>query len=267
MRCAEDLDSYLRDPNEVYVVERGFVAFHIATLFGIVVWGRPGIEEARRILLARGAEMTDPGPHHVVLDYRLLEVVDIEAFRVLGEWLRANNDALARVTARVALIPPAESYAGATVAGFYKVVKSPYPSQLCQTLEDAEAWLGVPTVATVNAIHEASAAGSSTTTLLVALLERSPELGVDDAAKALGLTGRTLQRRLQHEGTTFLGESRKATVRRAKHLLATTDDKIADVARAVGCASAQHFTELFRAETGAPPAAWRTNAKSKPDAK
>jgi transcriptional regulator GlxA family with amidase domain len=32
-------------------------------------------------------------------------------------------------------------------------------------------------------------------------------------------------------------------VRRAKHLLATTDDKVADIARAVGCATAQHFTE------------------------
>jgi AraC-like DNA-binding protein len=263
MRCAGDLDSYLRDPRDAYVVERDFCAFHTATLYGIVVWGRPGIEQARRVVLARGVELVDPVPHPVVLDYRLLEVVDIEAFRCLSDWLDGHRAVLAGVTSRVALVQPVEAYAAATVAGFYSVVKSPYPSKLCQTLEEAEAWLEVPTIGPVTAIHEASAAGSSTTTALVALLERSPELGVDDAARALGLTGRTLQRRLQHEGTTFLGESRKATVRRAKHLLATTDDKIAEVARAVGCASAQHFTELFRAETGVPPAAWRTSTRSK----
>ena len=97
----------------------------------------------------------------------------------------------------------------------------------------------------------------------IAVLERTPGLAVDEAAKALGLTGRTLQRRLQAEGTTFLAESRKATVRRAKHLLSTTDDKVADIARAVGCATAQHFTELFRTETGVPPAAWRAAARKR----
>jgi AraC-like DNA-binding protein len=171
---------------------------------------------------------------------------------------------LTNVTAKVALVLPTEPFAAATVGGFYGVVKSPYPSQLCTTLEEAETWLGVPTVTPVNAIHEATAAGRSTTTALVALLEKSPGLSVDEAAKGLGLTGRTLQRRLQQENTTFLAEARKATVRRAKHLLVTTEDKVADIARAVGCTTAQHFTELFRNETGVPPATWRANNAKKP---
>jgi AraC-like DNA-binding protein len=265
MRCAVDLEAYVLDSRDAYMVERDFCAFHAGNLFGIIAWGRPGIEQARKIVASRAPELVDPGPHPVILDYRLVEVVDIEAFRVLGEWLGTHRDVLAKVTSKVALVQPTEPYAAATVGGFYNVIKSPYDSQLCTTLEEAEAWLGVPTVAPVTEIHEASAAGRSTTTLLVSVLERQPSLGVDDAAKALGLTGRTLQRRLQAEGTTFLGESRKATVRRAKHLLATTDDKVADIAHAVGCASAQHFTELFRAETGVPPAAWRANNAKKHD--
>lgn len=264
MRCAPDIEDYLRQSRESYVIERDFCAFHLGTLFGIVAWGRPAAPVAQAIVQARQAELLDPGPHHVILDYRLVEVVDVEAFKTLGAFLVANRDALAKVTAKVALIPPTEPYASATVAGFYNVVQSPYPSQLCKTLEDAEAWLGIPTVEPVNKIHEVSAAGRSTTTLLVALLERQPGLAVDEAAQALGLTGRTLQRRLQHENTTFLAEARKATVRRAKHLLVTTDDKIADIARAVGCTTAQHFTELFRTETGMPPAAWRAAHVKKP---
>jgi AraC-like DNA-binding protein len=190
-------------------------------------------------------------------------VIDVEAFRVIAEWIGHNREVLNRVTAKTALVLPSEPFAAATVGGFYGVVKSPYESQLCKSLEEAEVFLGVPVVGPVTHIAEASAAGRSTTTALVALLERQPGLSVDEAAKALGLTGRTLQRRLQHEHTTFLGEARKATVRRAKHLLATTEDKIADIARAVGCTTAQHFTELFRTETGVPPATWRANHAAK----
>jgi AraC-like DNA-binding protein len=262
MRSATSIEDYVKASSEAYVIERDFCAFHTASLFGCIVWGRPGIDETKGIVAARQAELVDTtGPHYVVLDYRLLEVVDIEAFKAMGVFLSENRELLTKVTAKTALIQPTEPFAAATVAGFYNVIKSPYPSQLCTTIEEAEAWLGVPTTEPVTRIVEASAAGRSTTTALVALLERQPGLAVDEAAKALGLTGRTLQRRLQTENTTFLAEARKATVRRAKHLLVTTDDKIADIARAVGCTTAQHFTELFRTETGMPPAAWRANYK------
>jgi AraC-like DNA-binding protein len=264
MRCANTIDDYLRDPRDAYVVGREFAAFHVApTLFGLVVWGRPDIEQARQIVAARGAELADGGPHHVVLDYRLLEVVDQEAFRVIAEWVAANRDALTANTARVALVKPIDPFAGATVAGFYTVVKAPYPSQLCLTLDDAEAWLGVPVVEPATRVHDLSAAGRSTITTLVQLLDRSPAMAVDEAARSLGLSGRTLQRRLRAEGTTYVAESRKAIIRRAKHLLATTDDKIADIAHAVGCASPQHFTDLFRSDVGVPPAAWRQTVRTK----
>jgi len=263
MRCHPSAEAYCQEPAESYFIDREFCAFHTGTLFGIVAWGRPALAGATRVVQARQPELDDPGPHHVVIDYRLVEVVDVEAFKVLAEWLTTHRDRLTQITAKAALIQPTEPYAGATVGGFYNVVTSPYPSKLCSTIEEAEAWLGVPTIAPVNEVCEASAAGHSTTTALVAVLEATPGLAVDEAAKALGLTGRTLQRRLQAENTTFLAESRKATVRRAKHLLTTTDDKVADIARAVGCATAQHFTELFRTETGVPPATWRASARKK----
>jgi AraC-like DNA-binding protein len=263
MRCLATVEDYLRDSTESYFIDREFCAFHTGTLFGIVAWGRPALSGAQRVVHARGAELLDPGPHHVVIDYRLVEVIDVEAFKCLAEWVSTHRETLSQNTAKVALIQPNEPFAAATVAGFYNVVKPPYPSQLCTTIEEAETWLEVPTVAPVTEVCEASSAGHSTTTALVAVLERTPGLAVDEAAKALGLTGRTLQRRLQAEGTTFLAESRKATVRRAKHLLSTTDDKVADIARAVGCATAQHFTELFRTETGVPPAAWRASARKR----
>ena len=263
MRRATSIDDYVADYRDAYVVSRDFAAFCAAPLFGCIVWGRPGIDEARKIVQSRTPELLDAGPHYVVLDYRLLEVIDPDAFKTLAEFVATHRDRLSAVTAKVALVKPTDSFAGATVAGFYSVVAAPYPSQLCDTIEEAEAWLGIPTATHVANIHESAAAGRAITSAVGQLLDREPSFGIDEAAQALGLTSRTLQRRLSGEETTFVAEARKAKVRAAKHLLATTDDKVADIARAVGSASVQHFTEMFREETGSTPAAWRTTNRKK----
>jgi AraC-like DNA-binding protein len=262
MRRATSLDDYVAHWRDAYVVARDFCTFNASpSLFGVVVWGRPGVEQARQIVASRAPELADEGPHHLVLDYRMVEVIDPDAFRCLAEFVAANRERLSQVTAKVALVKPADPFAGATVAGFYSVVAAPYPSKLCDSIEEAEAWLGIPALAHVAQAHEASAAGRPTTSALGGLLDRQLTLNIDDAASELGLTARTLQRRLAGEETTFVAEARKAKVRRAKHLLATTDDKVSDIAHSVGSASVQHFTELFREETGTTPAAWRNSRR------
>jgi AraC-like DNA-binding protein len=257
VRRAESLDAYLADSRDAFVVERSFTAFHLGALFGVAAWGRPDLDAARQIVRAREAELADEGPHYVVMDYRLLEGVDPEAFDTLAQFLNINREVLTRVTVRTALLVPSLAFAAATVSGFYSVVKSPYPSSVFTAIDEAEAWLGIPTVAPVTAVVEAATAARSLSAALTALLEERPGLLLDDAAAALGLSGRTLQRRLQLEGTTYAAEGRRAIVRKAKHLLTTTDRKIADIAIAVGCTTPQHFSEVFRAETGMSPAAWR----------
>ena len=260
MRCVADLESYLRDSADAYVIERSFSAFHAGSLFGIVSWGRPDFEDASRIVHARTAELVDPGPHFVVMDYRQLEGVDPEAFDCLATFLNSNHDVLARVTARTALLVPSLAFAAATVSGFYNVVKSPYASKVFTSIDEAEDWLAVPTVAPVSLVTDASAARRSSSGALAALLVARPTLSVDDAAEALGVSARTLQRRLQTEGTTYLAETRKAVIQHAKHLLATTDQKISDIAAASGM-TPQHFSEMFRAEVGLSPAGWRAQTR------
>jgi AraC-like DNA-binding protein len=265
MRSAPDLEDYLRDSAEAYAVQRNFCAFHVGGLFGVTVWGRPTVADAEKIVHARKAELAPGGERHaLLLDYRLVEVIDPDAFACVGAWVGKHRAELAATTARAALVKPADPFAAATVAGFYSVVEAPYPSQLCATIEEAEAWLAVPVVAPVAAVHAASAAGRPVTAALAQLLERSPTLGMDEAARALGYARRTLQRRLRGEATSFLDESRRARVRRAKFLLRSTDDKIAAIADAVGCSTAQHFCELFRAETGVAPTEWRDQYAKKP---
>ena len=70
MRCLPSVDEYLQEPTEAFFVDREFCAFHTGTLFGIVAWGRPALSGALRLVHARTPELTDPGPHHVIIDYR-----------------------------------------------------------------------------------------------------------------------------------------------------------------------------------------------------
>ena len=73
MRQAPSIDDYVADFRDAIVVARDFCAFCASpSLFGVVVWGRPGVEEARNIVRSRAPELVDDGPHHVVLDYRLV---------------------------------------------------------------------------------------------------------------------------------------------------------------------------------------------------
>src|SRR5687768_13117175 len=125
-RCAS-IDEYVADWRDAYVVAKNFCTFFAPpSLFGVVVWGRPGIEEARAIVASRAPELASDGPHHLVLDYRLVEVIDPDAFRCLAEFVAKNRERLTQVTAKVALVKPNDPFAGATVAGFYSVVAPPY---------------------------------------------------------------------------------------------------------------------------------------------
>jgi AraC-like DNA-binding protein len=77
------------------------------------------------------------------------------------------------------------------------------------------------------------------------------------AAKALGMSARSLQRKLEEEGTSF-----KAVVDEARRALAIThlrDERrsITDVAFLVGFSETSAFSRAFRRWTGKSPIDWR----------
>jgi AraC-like DNA-binding protein len=77
------------------------------------------------------------------------------------------------------------------------------------------------------------------------------------AARALGVSERTLQRRLQEAGTAFQTELQRARVHAAETLLADPEMKLTAIALEVGCASLQHFSTLFQRVNGVSPRQWR----------
>jgi AraC-like DNA-binding protein len=77
------------------------------------------------------------------------------------------------------------------------------------------------------------------------------------AARALGMSERTLQRKLGGSGTTFKDQVADARIRAAKTRLRETDAPLTEIAYDVGCASLQHFSRMFRKRVGQSPSAYR----------
>jgi AraC-like DNA-binding protein len=255
--------AYLRAPEGSYCAAigeaGGALAFCAAAdLYGGMAWGRHGRESVDKICSLLDAELRAE-PHDSLFDVRRVTQVDPDGFLRMREYLVKNAAAHAHVVRRQVLLRPA-GFVGAVVAGFYEVLAPQYPVQLAATPEEAAHRLGRPEiVGMLDELDRATAdfAGGPTRAAVRALLAEA-SLRLSQAAQKLGLSERTLQRRLEDEGSSWKDEAQLARVERAKMLLATSDEKITTIAREVGCATPQSFASLFRRMTGETPSDWRT---------
>lgn len=81
-------------------------------------------------------------------------------------------------------------------------------------------------------------------------------------ANALGMSRRTLIRRLRAENSSFHEISRNVRQQVACQMLRDTDAPIADVSRSLGYVSASPFIRAFKQRTGLTPASWRLHQTS-----
>jgi AraC-like DNA-binding protein len=80
---------------------------------------------------------------------------------------------------------------------------------------------------------------------------------VDRIGKQLGMSSRTLQRRLEGEGATYQGLLDEVRRESARRLLANTDVDPEEVAFLLGFEEANSFTRAFQAWEGTTPKQWR----------
>lgn len=95
----------------------------------------------------------------------------------------------------------------------------------------------------------------------LALDETRPS--IDWIAGRLGLSRRTLQRRLDEAGTRYADIQRRVLLRRAEDSLARNDAAIGRIALDLGYADAAHFTRAFLTWTGVTPSQWRRSRPPK----
>ncbi|WP_245930775.1 AraC family transcriptional regulator [Methylobacterium radiodurans] len=86
---------------------------------------------------------------------------------------------------------------------------------------------------------------------------------IDRVARRLGLSRRTLQRRLEEAGTCYADIHRRVMLRRASERLAETTLGIGRIAAELGYGDAAHFTRAFLGWTGATPSQWRRHHSSR----
>lgn len=253
------LDELARDPVGRYLAGDSFVHFCAAPGFwGVVLWGRPDHREAMALGRSLMLGLAPPAEPHVTLfDASRLEGSDPAAFRAAERYLGHFAPALARHVERLALVRPS-GMNGAVVAGAFEVLPRPFPVAVFGDAAAACAWLGVDGAGLVAELHAEVTGTPRVRPALRAYLDRHlAGASVEEAARALALSPRSLQRRLGEAGTTFSEELAEARVRAARRMLADGDAPLTAIAYDVGCASLQHFSALFRRRTQESPSAFR----------
>lgn len=236
-------------------------------LWGFVCWGRPSIADARSLGQSLVLELAPPAePHMSIIDARRLELADPLVFRAGETYLNNHAAALSKWVTKLAVVR-SPGVVGAVMAGAYTVVTRPYPVEIFDAPESAFDWLacGVSRAdgtRLLESIYGAATGVPHELATLRAVLEAKLErITIARAAKKLGLSQRSLQRKLADAGTTFKHELAEARVRIAKRLLVDSDTSLTEIAFEVGCTSLQSFSALFRRYSGEPPSTFRERAR------
>jgi AraC-like DNA-binding protein len=132
-------------------------------------------------------------------------------------YVDAYAEELRRDVPRAAIARPGGLLLGALAEGFFRLVPMPYDVAVFADVHAAANWLGAPhaasLVARVRAIRREDGIAVR---LRQVFRERLRFVGIEDGAAALGLSPRSLQRRLKAEGTTFRRELDRARVEAAQ---------------------------------------------------
>jgi AraC-like DNA-binding protein len=94
--------------------------------------------------------------------------------------------------------------------------------------------------------------------LMIGLERDANRFGVPSVAARLGMTTRTLQRRLLRLGRTFSAISEETDRATAKDLLGRAGLSVTETAMRLGYRDVAHFSRAFRRWTGTPPSRWRS---------
>jgi AraC-like DNA-binding protein len=84
-----------------------------------------------------------------------------------------------------------------------------------------------------------------------------PDASIEAVARALHMSARTLQRRLEDEGARFSEIVDGAREEAARAAIVDASRSLAEIAHALGFADLATFSRAFKRWTGKPPGVWR----------
>ena len=223
--------------------------------------GRFEMDDLRALVPLLDALRTFPR-HASLWDVSLVEDVQPDAFTGLQEYFAAHfRDPLP--VERVAVLAPPKGPLRAAAAGMFAFLAPPYPVAAFTDATEALDWLGAPREETLAILEEERAAllaGAFDDVVCAWIEGHVATASLDACAEGLGVSRRTLQRRLAERGTSFEAVANRARVRVAQRLLAT-DAPLASIAYEAGFSSPERFSRVFRELTGETPSAARSRLR------
>jgi AraC-like DNA-binding protein len=255
---------FTEEPGRRFYAGRCFLYWQDGTrAFGTVMWGRP-LEADIAAMVPFFEIGVDPRfkGHASFVDCRAIDSIDMLAFGKLLSYLVSRRHAWGPNVGRQAILHP-DGFVGVMVAGALHVARPPYPfACFSGSGADAFAWCGVAEVHPhIEALRSGLIQSPEIARRVQAVFEERGLAGTADVARALGLSQRTLQRRLAEAGTTFREERDRYLSLQIERLLSGTELDLDAIATEVGLSSASHLVAHFRATHGTTPGAWRAERR------
>lgn len=229
---------------------------------GTIMWGRPREDDVAAMIpfFEIGADVRFAG-HASFVDGRGIEAIDVLAFRKLLAYLATRHHAWAPNIGCQAILHPG-GLVGAFVAGALKVARAPHRYDCFEEAASAFSFCGVADLESdVEALRERAMGTPEIVRRVRAALRDHGAIGTPEIAKALGLSERTLQRRVEQAGTSVRSEREHHISLQVEQLLEGTDLDLDAIAAEVGLSSASHLVTHFRATHGSTPGAWRAGRR------
>jgi len=275
VRLINDFDAYFAAPHGNVLMRRRFFASlpplidgQHHTLYTFFAWGELDAVDGDEVyaFFDAVARFTD-GPRRQLCVMRSVRHIPMEGVLHHLRYFRGASAYLAGVE-REAIVRP-DGLVGIIAEGFYRMVPRRYDGHVATSLEDAVRWLGFspvllgPWLDRLTALERQRAhQDRALADLRQVIAAQGAGLDLGAVSRELGLSRRTLQRRLREANTTFVRERATTLTTRARELLLTSEHDIKHIALVLGYANAVRFVEAFRAETGLPPGQWRTMMRS-----
>lgn len=263
-RFVEQLEDFRRDRSRALASAHVVFWYPHPGLRIVSGFGQVRIDDMQLLVSAMRDEL-QPGfaPFKSLVELSELDGVDPDGFALLVEFMREHADAFSKVNERSAYVHGSGNpVATAAVAGYAKVAGARFPTSSHETLEEGLAALDLETdMARVVEDLGALKADVRSAFELLTPLEEAIRADLTDASaerigKALGMSTRTLQRRLGEIDTTLTDELRRVRVRVARERL-LAGESITAAAHDVGFTTQKAFREAFKRELGMTPSEWR----------
>ncbi|MEY2934875.1 MAG: hypothetical protein RL033_5624 [Pseudomonadota bacterium] len=262
MKLEQDVDAFVQEPVGRYVVGAGWLHFCVNPRFwGAVLWGRAELQTLTSLFDLVERTLPQTSEHVSLLDIRGLEHVDLAGFGWIGHFMAKHRATLAGRVIRHAVLR-ADGALGAVVSGSYEIFTPPYPVSLFTDVGEALTWLDAElapgTRESVTLLCDSPArVPGFLTELHTALAADLDNAELARTAAQLGISARTLQRRLQELGTSFRAELDITRIREGQRRMLHSDSPLTQIAIDLGFSSLQNFSRQFRRVAGESPSAWR----------